>query len=39
MKNREFEERPARPLKLAAVLQALKKHYGAPEPVPTKDPF
>jgi endonuclease-3 len=30
---------PARPLKLAAVLQALKKHYGAPEPLPTKDPF
>ena len=30
---------PVRPLKLAAVLQALKKHYGAPEPLPTKDPF
>ena len=30
---------PARPLKLAAVLQALKKHYGAPEPLPTTDPF
>ena len=29
----------ARPLKLAAVLQALKKHYGAPESLPTKDPF
>jgi len=30
---------PARPLKLAAVLQALKKYYGAPEPLPTTDPF
>jgi endonuclease III len=39
MKSKESEKRPARPLKLAAVLQALKKHYGAPEPLPTKDPF
>jgi endonuclease III len=30
---------PPKPLKLAAVLQALKKHYGVPEPLPTKDPF
>ncbi len=29
----------ARPLKLAAMLQALKKHYGVPESLPTKDPF
>jgi endonuclease-3 len=30
---------PARPLKLAAVVEALKQHYGAPEPLPTMDPF
>jgi endonuclease III len=30
---------PARPPALAAVLRALKKHYGVPEPLPTKDPF
>jgi endonuclease-3 len=34
-----YSAMPARPLKLAAVLQALKKHYGAPEPLPTQDPF
>jgi endonuclease-3 len=28
-----------KPPKLAAVLQALKKHYGVPETLPTKDPF
>jgi endonuclease III len=39
MKNKESKKRPARPPKFAAVLRALKKHYGAPEPLPTKDPF
>ena len=28
-----------RPLKFAAVLQALKEHYGPPDPLPTHDPF